>query len=247
MALRQIVQYRGVGQYLVSSPTERHVMWHHRLDPLIAGAKTGIVVIHGAGVDADYFLNDPLSNLIVPNIVSTNQMPAIATDAGGNLTWGNSTAQTAMDATMTFFTSQMKADDRVILLGQSMGGTTVLNWARNNPTKVAAIALHLPIVDLQDIVDNNRGPGLGPTVPPAYGNPPGNVIPSAFNPAANTADYVGMPIRIWYSTNDLSCDPTVVTAFGTAVGATMTSLGPVGHSITGIDYDDMSAWIGQYI
>lgn len=244
MAYQQVCRTRGVGQYLVSAPTERHIMWHHRLDPLAADGKTGIVVIHGAGATADYFLTDPLSNLIVPNIVSTNQMPAIATDAGGNLTWGNATAQAAMDATMTYFTSRLGAKDQVILLGQSMGGTTVLNWARNNPSKVAAIALHLPIVDLQDVIDNDRGPGLGVTVPPAYG---GGNPPSAFNPAANTADYIGMPIRIWYSSNDLSCDPGVVTTFGTAVGAIMTSLGAVGHTITGIDYDDMSAWIGQYI
>jgi pimeloyl-ACP methyl ester carboxylesterase len=244
MAVQQVCRTRGVGEYLAS---ERHIMWWHRLDPLTPNAKTGVVIIHGAGADADYFLTDPLSNPIAPTIVSTNRMPAIATDAGGNLTWGNSTAQTAMDATMTYFTSQLGAKDQVILLGQSMGGTTVLNWARNNPSKVAAIVLHLPIVDLQDIVDNNRGPGLGPTVPPAYGNPLGDVIPPAFNPAANTADYVGMPIRIWYSTNDLSCDPGVVAAFGTAVGATMTSLGAVGHSITGIDYDDMAAWIAQFI
>jgi len=240
MAVQQVCRTRGVGQYIA---TERHVMWWHRLDPLDPDAKIGMALIHGAGSTADYFVTDSVSGLIAPTAVSAHRMPAIATDAGGVISWGNSTAMTAMDATMSFFHSQTGArTDQVILLGQSMGATTVLNWARANISKVAAIVLHIPAVDLQDIIDNNRS-GLGPSVTAAYGGNP----PSAFNPAVNTATFAAVPIRIWYSSNDIVCVPSVVTAFGAATGATMTNLGAVNHTITGIDIDDMSTWLAQYI
>src|SRR5688500_1203954 len=149
MAGEQVCRTRGVGEYLISAPTERHVMWWHRLDPLTPGAKVGMIIAHGAGSTADYFVTDSISGLIAPTHAGANQMPVIATEVGGVISWGNRTAQAAMDATLTYFNDMTGArTDKVILVGQSMGAATVLNWAFNNPTKVAAIALHIPAVDL---------------------------------------------------------------------------------------------------
>jgi len=240
MAIEQVCRSRGFDEY--NTNDETHIMWWHRLDPLTPNARTGMVIAHGAGGTADYYITDASSSPIPPTAVSTNRMPVIATDMGGISTWGNSTAMTAMNDTTAFFSNKLGADDQVILLGISMGAATVLNWARTNPSKVAAIALHIPVVDLQDIIDNNRS-GLGPLVTAAYGGNP----PSASNPAVNTADFTGFPIRIWYSSNDPICIPSIVTSFASAVGATMTNLGAVNHTIAGIDVNDMVSWLAQHI
>lgn len=236
--MAQICQSFGDGQ---TYATEDHYIWWHRLAP--TEGSTGIILAHGAGATATYFITDPTSGQIPTVLATSNMMAVIASDLAGTIAWGNSNAPTAMDGTLTTLINTSKVrSDKVVLLGQSMGAATVLNWAYNNPTKVAAIVLHVPAVDLQDIIDNNRL-GLGPSVTTAYGGNP----PAAYNPAVNTATFAPMPMRIYYSTDDPVCVPAVVTPFGAATGADMVSLGANGHAITGIDLEDMADWIAQYI
>lgn len=151
--------------------------------------------------------------------------------------------------------------DQVFLLGISMGGASVLNWVRNwqntaagsgndfaNLSKVAAIGLILPALDMEDIVDNNRNAGVASSIVNGYSGYTGGWAtqgPTA-NPANYAAGYSGVPIRIWYSTDDPICFEPSLTAFGAACGATMTSLGAVSHTDAGLDYADLAAWFAQY-
>lgn len=256
--IQQICQTRGVGQFGASL---RHNIWFHRLDPLTPNAKTGVAFAHGFLGNADYptewfdttppdFDNDVKAKELAQRI-AMQQIPAIATDLGAS-TWGNDTVIASYGSTVTFLNSRTGArTDRVMLLGMSMGALTVLNWAVANISKVAAIGLLLPCVDLADIHDNNRG-GFQAAVEGAYGGLSGyTAAEPTHNPANFTATLSSVPIRIWYSTDDPICVPSVVTAFGSAVGATMTSLGAVSHSwqslaLANFDAQDAAEWFAQY-
>jgi pimeloyl-ACP methyl ester carboxylesterase len=258
--IQQICQTRGVGQYL---PGERHNIWFHRLDPFAPNAKTGVILAHGWLGNADYFTeyydttppidgNDAKAKEIVQRI-ALQQLPAIATDMGGTTTtWGNDTAISACASSLTYLNTVTGArTDRAIVVGLSMGALTALNWARANPSKVAAIGLFLPTVNLADMHDNNRG-GFAGDIEASYGGASGYATDGpSHDPANFTASYASMPIRIWYSSDDPVAVPSVVTAFGTAVGATMTNLGNVGHSNNSLtnanlDAEDVAEWFAQY-
>ena len=156
-------------------------------------------------------------------------------DFGMNDEWGNATSDSRMDSAWAFCKSRFGfKTDKVLLFGISHGGVTVLNWAKANPTLVAAIALGMPAVSPQDIYDFDRGT-LQSEIAAAYG---GGRPPDSRDPTKNAASFVGIPIAIWYSTDDPICTAATVTAFGTAVGAEMNSLGAVGHSLTGLDMND---------
>lgn len=258
----QIVTTRGFGQY-VTPGTEIHNIFYHRLDPLSPSAKTGVILAHGFFGNGDSFNVDtgdgPFRELVERIVMY--KIPTIATDLGGGSTWGNETLVSRLNTTITYFNAITGArTDRVILLGVSMGAASVLNWIRNwantgagsgndfaNRNKVAAVVLLAPSVDLQDIVNNNRG-GLGGAVSGAYSGYTGGWATQAptANPANYASGYASVPIRIWYSTNDSICVPATITAFATGSGATLTSLGAIGHSASTLDAQQLADWVAGY-
>lgn len=246
--IQQICVSRGVGVY---ASGQRHNVWFHRLDPFTPNANTGVILAPGFLGTADYFTEyySPvdLKAKELAQRIPMQRVPAIATDMGGSSTWGNDTAIAACGSTLTYLNTATKArTDRVVLVGLSMGALTVLNWARANPSKVAAIGLFLPAVNLADIHDNDRS-GLASAIESAYGGAAGYAADGpSHDPANFTSSYTGMPIRIWYSTDDTTAVPSVVTAFGTAVGATLTSMGNVGHSISSLDAVDAAQWLASF-
>lgn len=168
-------------------------------------------------------------------------------------TWGNDTAITRISDLWTYAQANHGfSASKVHLFGVSMGGPCVLNWAKANPTKVASIALCLPAVDIQDIEDNGRATTISVPAPStAFGNArPDN----AHTPARNAASFSGMPMKIWYSTNDTVCVPSTVTTFAAGCGATLQSLGdqlpaiaPVGHGLSsGFDVASVAAFFDAH-
>jgi alpha-beta hydrolase superfamily lysophospholipase len=246
----QIVSTRGVGQY---APGEIHTILYHRLDPLVQDAKIGVVLAHGllgnGNIDTS---QDYIEALIARRI------PVIGTDLGGPINWGNEDCVARMNDTITYFNQIAGArTDRVVLLGASMGAASVLNWARNwqntaagsgndfaNLSLVAGVALWAPALDMEDIFDNDRG-SLAATISTAYSGYTGGWATQAAtaNSANYAAGYLGSSIRIWYSTDDPICLESTITTFGAASGATLTSLGAVGHSVNGMDVEDFADWV----
>lgn len=196
-----------------------------------SGSYPGIVWMHGIGTTATYFLTseDGLADKL-----TKDGRPVASCDPGQ--LWGNATAQGRVSSLRTYGQSTWGfAAGTVDLIGFSMGTAAVLNWAKANPTLVGKIALILPAVDVQDIHANNRG-NHAATIATAWG---GSAPSDANNPADNTADLSAFDHAIWYSTDDPVCVQSVVTTYGTAVGAEMHSLGAVGHTSTGINSDEV--------
>jgi hypothetical protein len=103
----------------------------------------------------------------------------------------------------------------------------------------------LPCVDLQDIHDNRNaaltafiGTDGVTNIEAAYGGAAAyaTALPTHNpNTAANITAQIatGIPVGLFYSTDDAICYPTVVSTFGAAIGATLYSMGAAGgHAIS---------------
>lgn len=127
-----------------------------------------------------------------------------------------------------------------LLVGISMGTILCLRYAMANPQRVAAIALCLPVPDIQYMWDNNLG-GFQAALTTAYGARPTNPQ----TPARNSAAFQGIPMAIWGADNDPLCPmKEVVTPFVTATGAQFTTLGSVGHLSS--DPQGLTDFLGRY-
>jgi predicted alpha/beta hydrolase family esterase len=220
----------GTGQYVAS---ETHVGCTGRYTN--AGAKRAVLIHGGRGQTA-------LSNMppdTITRLVVETGAPVMYADYVDGKQWGNDTVQSRISSLWTFAQSSFGAKtDKVVLYGASMGGPCMLNWAIANPTKVAAIALVIPAVDLGDIYDNNTTASLGFTastdIDAAYGGAGSfsGTVRTTHNPTLNASALAGIPILQFYSGNDPVCRPATQTAFQAAVGSscTIVNMGNYGHA-----------------
>lgn len=209
------------------------------------GTISGALWCHGA--DSTYAQGlDPLYSAPLRAVSRTR--PVLTTNMGGTATWGNDTARTAVGDALTLIQGTYGAKTgKVVVMGMSHGAAAALNYARQNPSNVFGVALFAPVVDLVDIHDNNRG-GYATAIETAYGGSSGwNSAKAAHNPAGNTGDLAGIPIKAWYSTDDPICTSTTVTTFITAVSGTSQSLGAVGHALTGLDPKQVSDFVDSIV
>lgn len=167
---------------------------------------------------------------------------SLVTTWGGTTTWGNGTAVAAAEtARAAQVASQGVTGDKVVCVGISMGSITALRYAMAYPTRVAALALIVPIPDVQGMYDANTG-SFQSEIGTAYGARPSN----AQNPASNTSAFASIPTRIWYSTSDATALPAPIVSFAAATGATLTSLGAVGHAFDSISTADVASFLKGY-
>lgn len=181
---------------------------------------------------------------ISPDIdVLTDAGTVYCGDLGGTQTWGNATSVTASVAALDVLDTETTGTP--LAVGFSMGATSVLNTAWRNTTRIGRMALVVPVLDLQDIHDNNRG-GWAASLEAAYTNLAGlQAAYASRSPVLRVADTIalGVDLGIWYSTNDPVCLPAITEDWAGDVGAELFSMGAVGHSLDGLDYDAIVAWL----
>lgn len=166
--------------------------------------------------------------------------PVLSSDFASSTHWGRDTAISAVDATLAAYG---RADEPVVLLGISMGAQLALNWARQHPERVQAIALVTPAVDVEDIRANNRN-GYAAEIAAAYTDNTGwQAARATHNPADYAAELTGVPIRAWYSTDDAVISAGTVTSFASAAGGDTVSLGAVGHTAGSLDGQDVADFL----
>lgn len=234
------VSTRGVSQYR-SGQTHR-AMWKRTLR---AGVAKGVLACPGWTGTADHWFEDGTDQLdLIAPIVEAG-FP-VASRAEGQQ-WGNAESRAQFTDLRTYAQSHLSfASGKVHVLGISAGSLAAMSWAMANPTLVRSLSLLLPCVDPQDVYDRDPfSVGLRASISAAYGARPAD----SDVPALNTANFAGIPIKMWYSPNDPICLPDLATAFATATAATAVSLGTQsggftpGHSINGLDPDAISTWI----
>lgn len=201
------------------SPGSRLVIWCHE---------------HGASGWTWPNVADAQARLSIGSV-----MPAASGDIGGPSAWGNPASRTGIDQLWTFMVNKYGVkSDKVLLIGGSMGGLTVLNYMHHNPTKVQAAIALIPAINLQLHHDDPDTLGWEAEVDAAYGGHAGYL---AARPEHSPYEYMnapaGVPLSIWYSDNDTTTPFQYAIDYGEEVGAELHSLGSVGHGFGPASFD----------
>lgn len=239
----------GVG-YAASAPTEKQQIGSPKY--AIPSTRRGVVACHSSTGDAAACFSQADWKNHTARLAEFFHL--IAADLTNPQNWGNDDSQDRAEDSWTHLQSKRGVpSSKCLLLALSMGALTALNWAHDNPTKVAAIALIIPVVNLKDAHDN-RGFDTLIDSASAYGSHAAYLSAEpTHNPSATgrQAALAGIPIHIWYSTNDPVYTPTVISDFVTAVNAvggnaTATSMGAVLHTASGLNPDEILDFLLPY-
>jgi alpha-beta hydrolase superfamily lysophospholipase len=159
--------------------------------------------------------------------------PVLCANMGGTTTHGNAASATAVGTWKTYVQSSLGGKaGKVGLIGSSMGSLAALRFAKANPTLVQCMSLLVPNVNLQDVHDVTRT-DLAAEIETAHGGTTGyNTYISNENPSSHTSSWTGFPTQLYYASNDPNFSTGVQSTFGSAIGATVTNLGAVGHDPT---------------
>jgi pimeloyl-ACP methyl ester carboxylesterase len=172
-------------------------------------------------------------------------VPVATGDYSSSTHWGNDAAITSVAAVRTNLNTVTPKTDKVVIVAISLGALLALNWARQNLSLVAAIALITPAVDLMDVHDNT--PAYASEIEARYTDLAGLTAGlSTHSPVVYGAQLAGIPIRNWYSTDDTVCRPSTQTAFAAASGATNVSLGAVGHGPGALTGNEVASFLAPY-
>lgn len=215
------------------------------------GTRIGIVWEHSAGQTAAGIKNAANTGQYTLAHAVAEYFPVVVADLGGQLTWGNATAQTRLGTARSYLQSTYGAKaGPVVLIGVSMGGLLAVNWAKNNPSLVACIAGITPASDLADLRDNDRA-GHKADIESAWGIASGAPLPAGANPATDYAGAVGIPAKAWYSTGDTLVLPATVTdLWGTKLGGQLTVVGTMDHgesAVAAVDVHELFDFIEAHI
>lgn len=215
-----------------------------------SATKRGIVACHGNSQTALTALTDsdhrpPYFGLADRGLcVGSADLGSTA----GTPQWGNDTVRTRVGEVWAYLQSRFGAKtDKMLLLALSGGTPAALNYARQNPSNVAAIALLIPIPNVQDAYDNR---GFSASIETAYGSA-WAASAATHDPAAsgNQAALAGIPIHAWTSSNDTAAVASVVNAYAALVGGSMavSSMGAIGHSTSALNPNDVYDFFAPYV
>lgn len=152
-----------------------------------------MLVCHGNGSTAKDFLQ---GWAWAPYFARQGFLVACA-DFGGPSNWGGPTSVTRMGQALDYLNAKGAAGPAV-LFGGSMGALTALNFAKANPTRVKAVALTAPALNLTPFA-------AVPEVNTAYG---GTYVPATHDPNYNPVTYGAglpskLPIKMWTASDDI--------------------------------------------
>lgn len=105
-------------------------------------APLGLVWCHGSGATSLHWTG-PDDITLYPEVLARGDWALVAGDFGGAGTYGNDAAMNAVTAAIGWARSTgiIHATAKVALLGHSMGGMTMINWAARNPSSVAGMVM----------------------------------------------------------------------------------------------------------
>ena len=168
--------------------------------PCLPAKGTPVIMCHGAegAVNGATAWTGYPTRTKVPAACMSERRKVFSPELAGNMAWGNADAQARMDEVFSYVGSE-----KVILACQSMGGTTGLTWAANNPNKVAGIVLVIPVINLTDLATSSYAGDINA----AYGGQYSPVTHAAYNPLARAqaGAFNGIPIQCWYGKTDTLC------------------------------------------
>jgi hypothetical protein len=198
--------------------------------PRIRVSRAPVIYLGGAASDASEAMganaSAPSARRVVEQVADhgfTVVSPTVTT------LWGNSTCASRINDALTLARSATwgATSGKAILIGSSHGVACTLNYAVANPTLVAAIVGIIPAVDLEAIRTSDVM-SLRAGIDTAWGVVYPAALPTAAQPPSNVAALSAIPTLLFYATND-TVSENVVTFAGN-IGATLISLGALGHT-----------------
>lgn len=229
----------GVGQYVAS---ERHMFWtpkHYQAD----GTKRGVLYCPAKAQTA----SDVLGDFIAAAIVDAGFPLAsfdIGNPTGATPQWGNDTTVTRVGQAKTYMESALGVKTGGVLgYGGSMGGLSLLNRARQNASDFVALALAIPIGNL-DYVHDNDVQANAAGIETAYVNLAGwNAAVATHDPVQFAASLSGLPMKLWHADDDIFTPLASYQSFAAANGAVLRSGGNVNHTTSWIDPAEVVAYL----
>lgn len=199
--------------------------------------KRGLMMLGGWTSTVDYWAEDTTATVEgryitqeLCDYTARGSTGPLAASCATDSLWGNVTMRARItDVVGHLQTIGYFQNGRVDLHGSSMGGLSALLWAMANPTLVGKISLVLPVVDVQQVYDDDPILFIAASIDAAYGGRPSD----ADNPNKNTSTLSQFPIKIWASETDTVTPIAVTEAFAAATGAEIESIGSVGHTFGG--------------
>lgn len=234
---------------------ERGLLLYHK-KTLRDGTAPGLVMIHGHQNPSESWLLDDLNRDDWPQTVAADAGYICVAQQSGSF-FGNDTAIAYVQSAYTYLTTARGTQGsegggaktgKIALMGFSHGASSVLNWARANPTLVSAIALACPLVDIEDVRANNRA-GFQTAIETAWG---GNANWQTARPNRNPVEFASqlasIPIFIAYGGADFITVPDTMTAFATAHGnTTLHNMGAeVSHDPTYIPFETTAEFLKEH-
>lgn len=171
---------------------------------------------------------------IAPKVAEYGNCAIFQGEMGG-LLWGSDTAQTRIGQAWSYVkTLTGCATDKMILVGLSKGVLGCLNYARNNPTKVAAVVGMIPAVNLQNVYTDTGVPGQT-SIEAAYTDHAGYLAALAtHDPSLNIETHAtqGIPMKFIYGDADTVVRPADILEFAEGVGAETQAIAGGTHTST---------------
>lgn len=143
--------------------------------------------------------------------------------------WGNATARSRIANTASWLRTNRGAAGPAVLIGSSHGAACALTYAAENPGDVLAVVGLIPVVDLDDVRDNDLA-GKRDEIDAAWGVTYPAALPAGANPADRTGDFASLAIQLWVASDDTIARPTPAQTFATATNADLQDLGALGHT-----------------
>lgn len=212
-----------------------------------------LVVCHGTAAEASWYPESPERFRPLEAIANTGVV-VIAGDLGEPANadgWGNDLSVSRVWQVATYAHDRFGCNiDRIHLRGESAGGATALNAARQRPSQTASVHLAAGVCDIEAIYQNGAGNAiLVALIDLAYTAGGGWPAQRAtHDPALNTAQLVPMAdrIRCYYTPNDGLVPPQSTIDFTVDVGCELVPVGDMPHSdevLTAINAGDLTDWI----
>lgn len=208
--------------------------------------KCGVILLHGQGNPLGWIdPGAPKPGMILAGALAGAGIPCISAEMHGN-SWATDQSMTDMrNSWMALQTAYPDLrDDKVIVLGASMGGAFAVRWSQLYPDETAAVVGLIPAYDPKAVYNYSNVGDFA--MEAAWGFSGIGNFPTGLDLASHAGDAVGVPILTAYSSNDDAVPAQSIIDYHNAVGGdpiNLISMGAIGHSFNTTPIPDIARFL----
>lgn len=182
-----------------------------------------VIGLHGAGVPQQYSDLSRWGSFQLAHLLAMKGIPFFSAQMHGDV-FGTVGMMAAINDTIAWAgTVTGLPTTKVHIIGISKGAYDGMQYARQNPTKVASYTGIIPLCDIVTMYNTNAG-GLQAEIGSSWGVTYPTPLPSAADITSTAAAMNGaVPSQLLYSGVDAFIPPSTVTAMSSVIGASRLS------------------------